>query len=148
MPSPLSEGQMAPDFKISDESGKEVSLRDLKGKNLVLYFYPKDDTPGCTIEACQFRDQFADFQKRNVQIFGISFDNSQSHQAFKQKFSLPFPLLVDAKGQLAQAFGVKGEKYPDRDTILIDAQGKVLKILRGVKPQGHAQEILQYFSGQ
>ncbi|KAB2842204.1 peroxiredoxin [bacterium] len=141
--SSLQEGQAAPEFSASDDQGHSVRLQDFKGKkNVVLYFYPKDDTPGCTIEACNFRDAYAQFQTKDTQILGVSFDDAASHQAFKQKFHLSFPLLVDSDRKIAQAYGVQGDKYPSRDTILIGKDGKILKIFRKVDPAGHAGEIL------
>lgn len=140
----LQEGQPAPDFTALDEQGHTHRLKDFKGKkNVVLYFYPKDDTPGCTIEACNFRDSFAQFQNKETQILGVSFDDAQSHQRFKDKFKLPFPLLVDEGRKIAQAYGVKGDKVPQRDTIVIDKDGLVQKIIRKVSPGGHDKELLE-----
>jgi len=142
--SSLQEGQAAPDFSAKDDQGNQVRLQDFKGKkNVVLYFYPKDDTPGCTIEACNFRDAYAQFQTQDTQILGVSFDDAASHQAFKQKFHLSFPLLVDSDRKIAQAYGVQGDKYPSRVTILIGKDGKILKIFRKVDPAGHSGEILK-----
>lgn len=141
--SSLQEGQPAPEFTAKDDQGNTVRLSDFKDKkNVVLYFYPKDDTPGCTIEACNFRDDYSKFQSKDTQILGVSYDDEGSHQAFKTKFNLPFPLLVDADHRIAAAFGVQGDKYANRDTILIDKSGKVKKILRKVDPASHAGEIL------
>ncbi|MFO1463953.1 MAG: peroxiredoxin [bacterium] len=141
--SSLQEGQAAPEFSAQDDQGNTIRLQDFKGKkNVVLYFYPKDDTPGCTIEACNFRDGYSQFQTKDTQILGVSFDDAASHQAFKQKFHLPFPLLVDSDRKIAQAYGVGGDKYPNRDTIVIDKNLKVLKIFRKVDPTHHAGEIL------
>ena len=141
--SSLQEGQTAPDFSAQDDLGKTVSLKDFQGKkNIVLYFYPKDDTPGCTIEACNFRDAYSQFQTKDTQILGVSFDDQASHQAFKQKFHLNFPLLIDSDRKIAQAYGVQGDKYPNRDTIVIDKNMKILKIYRKVDPAGHSGEIL------
>jgi peroxiredoxin Q/BCP len=139
----LQEGKPAPDFTARDEQGKTVHLKDFKGKkNIVLYFYPKDDTPGCTIEACNFRDSYAQFQNKETQILGVSFDDADSHQKFKSKFKLPFPLLVDEGRKIAQAYGVKGDKVPQRDTVVIDKEGLVQKIIRKVNPGGHDKELL------
>ncbi len=144
--STLLEGKPAPEFTAQDEQGNTLRLSDFKGKKrVVLYFYPKDDTPGCTIEACNFRDSYAQFQQKDTQILGVSFDNANSHEAFKQKFSLPFPLLVDQDRAIAKAYGVGGEKYPNRDTIVIDKEGIVERILRGVNPAPHAKELLEMF---
>jgi Peroxiredoxin len=134
---------MAPDFTAKDDQNQSVSLKDFRGKkNIVLYFYPKDDTPGCTIEACNFRDDYSKFQTQDTQILGVSFDDAQSHQAFKNKFKLPFPLIIDSDKKIAAAYGVQGDKYPQRDTILINKDGKILKIFRKVDPAGHSGEIL------
>lgn len=141
--SSLQEGQIAPDFSAQDEQGNTIHLKDFQGKkNIVLYFYPKDDTPGCTIEACNFRDAYSQYQTKDTQILGVSFDDALSHQAFKKKFHLSFPLLVDQDRKIAQAYGVLGDKYPSRDTIIIDKNGKILKIFRKVDPAGHSGEIL------
>jgi peroxiredoxin Q/BCP len=139
----LQEGKPAPDFTAHDEKGNTVRLKDFKGKkNVVLYFYPKDDTPGCTVEACNFRDSFSQFQDKQTQILGVSFDDAESHQNFKSKFHLPFPLLVDEGKKIAHAYGVQGDKVPQRDTIVIDKEGLVKKIIRKVSPGGHDKELL------
>lgn len=141
--SSLQEGQLAPDFSAKDDQNHNISLKDFRGKkNVVLYFYPKDDTPGCTIEACNFRDDYSKFQTQDTQILGVSFDDAASHQAFKSKFTLPFPLLIDSDRKIAAAYEVGGDKYPNRDTILIDKEGKILKIFRKVNPAAHSGEIL------
>ncbi len=147
--SSLQEGQASPDFKAQDESGNTVQLSDFKGKkNVILYFYPKDDTPGCTIEACNFRDNLNQFQNADTQILGVSYDDAASHQAFKEKFHLNFPLLVDSDRKIAEAFEVKamefkGAEYAERDTIVIDKEGNLKKILRKVDPKSHSAELLQ-----
>lgn len=142
--SSLQEGQASPDFKAQDESGNTVQLSDFKGKkNVILYFYPKDDTPGCTIEACNFRDNLNQFQTADTQILGVSYDDAASHQAFKEKFHLNFPLLVDSDKKIAQTFGVTGDQYAARDTIVIDKEGNLKKILRKVDPKSHSAELLQ-----
>lgn len=142
--SSIVEGKPAPDFSVPDETGKTIKLSDFKGKkNVVLYFYPKDDTPGCTIEACNFRDSWKKYQDADTQILGVSFDDSNSHQAFKEKFDLPFPLLVDSDKSLARAYGVKGDKFPNRDTIVIDKSGVISRVIRDVNPGGHDREILE-----
>lgn len=141
--SSLQAGQNAPEFSAQDDQGHTVNLKDFRGKkNVVLYFYPKDDTPGCTIEACNFRDDYSKFQSQDTQILGVSYDDSSSHQAFKEKFKLPFPLLVDSDRSIAQAYGVEGDKYPNRDTIVIDKEGKIKKIIRKVDPKSHSGELL------
>ena len=140
---PAQEGQTAPEISARDDQGNTVNLKDFQGKkNVVLYFYPKDDTPGCTVEACNFRDDYSKYKDKDTQIFGVSYDDASSHQAFKKKFNLPFPLLVDTDHKIAQAFGVEGDKYANRDTIVIDKEGKIKKILRKIDPKGHSGELL------
>ena len=142
--SELLEGSPAPEFSAKDELGNTVQLSDFKGKkNVILYFYPKDDTPGCTIEACNFRDNLNQFQNAQTQILGVSFDDAKSHQAFKEKFHLNFPLLVDSDKKIAMAYGVAGEQYAARDTIVIDKEGEIKKVLRKVDPKTHSEQLLQ-----
>src|SRR5438132_556359 len=132
----VKEGQAAPAFKLQDDEGNWVSLSDLRGKSVVLYFYPKDDTPGCTAEACSFRDEFAEFKTRGVEILGVSADSPESHQKFKQKYHLTFPLLSDPDKKTLKAYGVWKEKSMygrkfmgiERTTLLIDENGKIQKI--------------------
>ena len=143
----LQEGQTAPDFTAQDEQGNKVRLQDFRGKNVILYFYPKDDTPGCTVEACNFRDDISKFQSQETQILGLSFDDAKSHQAFKEKYHLPFPLLVDKGGKIARLFGVEGDQYANRDTIVIDKEGKIKKVLRKVDPRTHSGELLNLLGG-
>jgi peroxiredoxin Q/BCP len=143
-------GAKAPAFSAPDQSGKFVSLVDLKGRKVVLYFYPKDDTPGCTVEACSFRDQHSAFQQKGAVVYGISPDGAKSHNKFIEKFSLPFPLLSDQDHKIAEAYGVwveksmYGKKYMgvERSTFVIDAQGNLSAIYRRVKPEQHTAEIL------
>ena len=143
-------GSLAPDFQLPDETGKIRSLSEYRGKTIVLYFYPKDDTPGCTTEACEFRDAYEEYKKAGVIILGISPDASKSHTKFIEKFSLPFPLLADTDHAVCQAYGVWGRKkfmgreYDGvfRTTFLIDPDGKIVKVFEGVKPAGHAAEVL------
>jgi peroxiredoxin Q/BCP len=145
----LQEGQMAPDFTAQDEQGNTISLKDFRGKkNVILYFYPMDDTPGCTVEACNFRDDFPKYEGKETVIFGVSYDNADSHQAFKKKFALPFPLLVDTDKKIAQLFGVVGDKYANRDTLVIDKEGKIKKIFRKVDPKVHSGELLNLLGGK
>jgi thioredoxin-dependent peroxiredoxin len=149
----LKEGDKAPDFAVSDEAGKTVRLKDLRGKKVVLYFYPKDDTPGCTKEACSFRDSFSKFKKRGIEVFGVSLDSGKSHQKFINKFKLPFRLLADTERTLSDSFGTYGEKKfmgrtymgNNRMTFLIDEKGKIKKIFSKVKPEEHAEEVLAAF---
>ena len=149
----LKEGGRAPAFSTTDGDGNKVSLKDYRGKKVVLYFYPKDDTPGCTKEACSFRDAFSDFKKRGIDVLGVSPDNEASHKKFAAKFKLPFTLLTDPDHKIADSYGVYGEKkfmgrtYMGvmRTTFLIDEQGKIKKIFAKVKPDEHAQEVLDAF---
>lgn len=140
----LKEGDKAPDFKARTEDGKEVRLSDFLGKkNLVLYFYPKDDTPGCTKEACGFRDDFKKFSDTDTLIFGVSVDSAESHRKFKEKFKLPFPLLVDEDKTLAKTYGALGEKgYASRVTFLIGKEGRIKKVFPKVQVDGHSSELL------
>jgi peroxiredoxin Q/BCP len=151
-PITLSEGDLAPDFCAQDQSGVEVSLSKLRGKPVLLYFYPKDNTPGCTKEACAFRDQFSVFEKKGVQIIGVSPDSVKSHEKFSTKLDLPFPLLADVDKEIVQAYGVWGEKkfmgrtYDGtfRASFLIDSKGKILKIWPKVKAELHPEEVLEF----
>ena len=146
----LKEGDPAPDFTAASQSGGVISLADCKGKNVILYFYPRDDTPGCTKEACAFRDHFAEFTKAGALVFGVSPDSSKSHQKFAEKFKLPFTLLADEEKKIVQAYGVWGQKSflgrkylgTYRVTFLIGPDGRIKKIWPKVKPQEHAQEVL------
>jgi peroxiredoxin Q/BCP len=147
---PLAAGQPAPDFALPDENGVVHRLSDFRGRYVVLYFYPKDDTPGCTTEACEFRDAYADYERAGVVILGVSPDSPRSHTRFKQKHQLPFPLLADEGHAVCQQYGVWGRKkfmgreYEGvlRTTFLIDPQGQILKVFENVKPAGHAKEVL------
>ena len=149
----LKEGITAPNFTAKDEKGETVRLKDLRGQKIVLYFYPKDDTPGCTKEACSFRDAFSDFKKRGIRILGVSLDSEASHQKFTAKYNLPFTLLADTDHSIADAYGVYGEKKfmgrsymgVKRMTFLIDEKGKIKKVFEKVKPEEHAREILEAF---
>jgi len=147
------EGRVAPNFAAKDENGETVRLKDLRGQRVVLYFYPKDDTPGCTKEACSFRDAFADFKKRDIKVLGVSKDSEASHKKFAAKYKLPFTLLADPDHSIADAYGVYGEKKfmgrtylgVKRVTFLIDEKGKVKKVFEKVKPEEHAREVLEAF---
>ena len=144
-------GDKAPDFKSVNQNGEEVKLSALKGQPVVLYFYPKDDTPGCTVEACEFRDGYAKLKKKAA-LFGVSPDSPKSHTKFIEKFKLPFDLLADEDKAIAQAYGVwvkksmYGREYMGiaRTTFIIGKDGKIEKIYEKVKPQGHAEEILEF----
>jgi peroxiredoxin Q/BCP len=150
----LKEGSAAPAFKTTDAEGETVSLKDFRGQNVVLYFYPKDDTPGCTKEACSFRDAFAKFKKRGISVLGVSPDSATSHKKFATKYKLPFTLLADTDKSISEAYGVYGEKKfmgrtymgVHRTTFLIDEKGKIKKVFEKVKPEEHASEVLEAFA--
>ena len=150
----LKEGTTAPAFKTTDQNGESVSLRDLRGQRVVLYFYPKDDTPGCTKEACSFRDAYSKFKKHDITVLGVSPDKEASHKKFVTKYQLPFTLLADTDHSIADAYGVWGEKKfmgrtymgVHRTTFLIDEKGKIRKIFEKVKPEDHASEVLEAFA--
>ncbi len=139
----LQTGIPAPEFSLPDEQGDVVNLADLRGQRVVLYFYPKDDTSGCTAEACGIRDQFPRFQTQNATVLGVSPDNSQSHLAFKQKYSLPFTLLADTGQTVAEAYGARGPRGTKRITFVIDEQGQIQHVFEKVSPAEHAEELLQ-----
>ena len=142
----------APEFTLQDENGNEISLKSLRGKVVVLYFYPRADTPGCTIEACEFRDTYKQMQKTDAVLLGISPDTPKAQKKFQDKFKLPFPLLADADKKIAISFGVLQEKnmYGKkvmgvvRTTFVIGPDGKIQHIFPKVKPEGHAQQVLDY----
>lgn len=150
----LHEGDPAPDISLATDTGEPFQLSSLRGKNVVLYFYPKADTPGCTKEACAFRDDRAKFGHANTVIVGVSPDRSQAQAKFKQKFDLPFTLLADTSHEAAEAYGVwmqksmYGKKYMgiERTTFVIDPRGQIKKIFPKVKVEGHAQEVLAAIS--
>ena len=138
----LSVGTSAPAFSVKDTNGNTVSLSNFSGKTVVLYFYPKDDTPGCTKEACSFRDNYSTYQGKDVVVLGVSLDDSASHQAFTDKYNLPFPLLADTEGALTQAYDVDGGGYAKRVTYVIDGDGQIIKVYDSVKTDTHAEDIL------
>lgn len=146
----LKEGDKAPDFTAKDDEGNDVSLKDLRGKKVVLYFYPKDNTSGCTQEACDFRDNMGRIKRKDAIVLGVSPDSEKSHGKFKSKFDLTFPLLVDEDKKLVNAYGVwkeksmYGRKYigVERTTFVIDEKGKIAKIFPKVKVTGHVDEVL------
>ena len=150
----LKEGDTAPDFQTKDEQGREVKLSDFRGQKVVLYFYPKDDTPGCTKEACSFRDSHSVFEDKNIKVLGVSLDDETSHQAFISKYNLPFTLLSDTDHTVADAYGVYGEqtwgdkKYMgvSRKTFLIDEQGAIKKVFDKVNVEQHSDEVLEAFA--
>lgn len=144
-------GDKAPDFKLPDDTGKIISLKNFKGKKVILYFYPKDMTSGCTQQACDFRDNIKKFVKKNAVVIGISADDIKSHQKFKQKYELPFTLLSDETKNVLEQYGVwkeksmYGKKYMGivRTTFIIDEKGKIEKIFENVKVNGHIENLLQ-----
>ena len=146
----VEEGKPAPDFELTSDSGDTVKLSDLRGNPVVLYFYPKDDTPGCTVEACGFRDAYSEFEKRGAVVLGVSPDSETSHVKFKEKYALPFTLLADPDHHVAEEYGTwverknYGKTYMgiERSTFLIDSEGRVAKVMRRVKPDTHADEVL------
>lgn len=148
---PIEDGIPAPDFVLPDETGAERKLSDYQGSPVVLYFYPKDDTPGCTTEACNFRDDYSAYQEAGVMILGVSPDTPQKHTKFKEKYDLPFTLLSDVDHQVCELYGVwgrkkfRGREYDGvlRTTFLIDAQGQILKVFEKVRPADHSAEVLE-----
>jgi peroxiredoxin Q/BCP len=140
----VEEGKSAPDFELESDSGETVKLSDLRGKPVVLYFYPKDDTPGCTRQACGIRVAWSEFQRAGAKVFGISADDQASHERFKSKYELPFTLLADPEHKLGEPYGVgqKGKRSYERSTFVIDADGNIARILRRVNPDRHADEVL------
>jgi thioredoxin-dependent peroxiredoxin len=149
----LKEGDAAPDFQTRDEQGNPVKLSDFRGQKVALYFYPKDDTPGCTKEACSFRDNYSTVKEQGIKVLGVSLDDEASHQAFISKFNLPFTLLSDTDHTVADAYGVYGEqtwgdkKYMGvaRKTFLIDEEGKIKKVFDKVNVEAHADEVIEAF---
>ena len=146
----IEEGKRAPDFELQSDSGETVRLSDFRGKRVVLYFYPKDDPPGCTTEACEFRDAYDVYRRRGIEILGVSPDNVASHEKFKSKHDLPFTLLADPNHETAERYGVWGERSfagktymgINRSTFLIDEDGNVVRAMLGIKPAGHAAAVL------
>ena len=149
----VKEGEAAPDFEARDAEGNKVKLSDLRGQKVVLHFYPKDDTPGCTKEACSFRDSFAEFERRGIRVLGVSLDDEGSHRKFADKYKLPFTLLADTGHAVADRYGVYGEKQfagrkymgVDRKTFLIDERGRVVRVFDKVDVERHADEVLKAF---
>ena len=146
----IEEGKPAPDFELSTDTGETVRLADLRGKPVVLYFYPRDDTPGCTTQACGIRDAWEDFRKKGAVVLGVSPDDEGSHAKFREKYGLPFTLLADSDHKLTERYGFWVEKKNygktymgvERSTVVIDAEGNVAKIFRRVKPEAHANQVL------
>lgn len=152
----LKVGQKAPDFTATDQEGKPVSLGEYRGKKVVIYFYPKDDTPGCTKEACAFRDNFPNFKETGVEVLGVSVDNEKSHRKFADKYQLPFRLVSDEAKTIVEAYGVWGKKKfmgreymgTNRVTYLIDEEGNIEQVWPKVKPETHAAELLEWLQKQ
>ncbi|HET6643249.1 MAG TPA: thioredoxin-dependent thiol peroxidase [Gaiellaceae bacterium] len=146
----VEEGQEAPDFELTSDAGERVRLSQFRGRPVVLYFYPKDDTPGCTAQACGIRDSYDDFEQQGAVVLGVSPDEESSHVKFKQKYGLPFTLLADPEHEVAEQYGVWGEKNymgktywgVERSTFLIDEDGRIAKVMRRVKPDTHAERVL------
>jgi peroxiredoxin Q/BCP len=146
----VEEGKPAPDFQLSSDTGETVKLSDFRGKQVVVYFYPKDDTPGCTTQACGIRDAYGEFEREGAVVLGISPDDESSHARFKDKYNLPFTLLADEGHHVADEFGVWGEKSfagrkymgVERSTFVVAEDGTVKKVFRNVKPASHADDVL------
>jgi thioredoxin-dependent peroxiredoxin len=151
----VDEGSPAPDFELATDEGERVRLSELKGSPVVLYFYPADDTPGCTAQACEIRDQWSQFRERGAVVLGVSPDDEESHARFREKYSLPFTLLADPGHDVAEKYGVWVEKNNygrksmgiERSTFVIDQDGNVARALRRVKPEGHAERVLEALPG-
>jgi peroxiredoxin Q/BCP len=149
----LAIGQVAPDFELPDQDGRVHRLTDYRGGWVLLYFYPKDDTPGCTVEACTIRDNFPDFQELKLKVLGVSVDSVESHKKFSEKYNLPFALLADGQKETVKKYDVwgpikfMGREYEGtrRTSFLIDPQGRIIEIYENVKPETHAEEVLAYF---
>jgi thioredoxin-dependent peroxiredoxin len=140
----VEEGQEAPDFDLLSDEGERVRLSDFRGKPVVLYFYPRDDTPGCTAQACGIRDSYGDFRKAGAVVLGVSTDTQASHVRFKDKYELPFTLLADPDRTTGEAYGVTREdsRTFERSTFVIDPEGKVARVMRRVDPRSHAADVL------
>jgi len=138
----LSTGTAAPVFTAKDTNGNTVSLSDYAGKTVILYFYPKDDTPGCTKQACGFRDNYADYQSKNIAVLGVSADDEAAHQAFTQKYNLPFPLLADVDRSIIKAYDVDNGNYAKRVTYIIDENGTISHVYDSVQTATHATDVL------
>ena len=149
----ITEGKTAPAFTLADQNGNKVSLKDLRGQHVILYFYPRDDTPGCTKEACAMRDNMPRFKEIDFHVIGISVDDVKSHKRFAEKYRLSFDLLADEKKEVVRAYGVWGKKKfmgrefmgTLRTTFLVDPLGKIARIYEKVKPEQHAEEVLEDF---
>ncbi len=141
----VEEGKPAPDFELTSDSGERVKLSSLQGKPVVLYFYPKSDTPGCTRQACGIRDVYGEFQQKGAVVLGVSSDKEEAQAKFKAKYELPFPVLADPEHEAGKAYGVEKPDSPyfERSTFVIGADGKVVKVMRNVKPDDHAARVLK-----
>lgn len=138
------QGGSLPDLDLTAENGEHVGTAELKGQKTVLYFYPKDDTPGCTKEACAFRDRMEDYAKADIQVYGVSLDSPESHREFRDKYGLNFPLLTDEGGRASEALGILGDRgVSSRVTFLLDPEGNVSRVYPEVSPETHADEILE-----
>jgi peroxiredoxin Q/BCP len=152
----VEEGKPAPEFSLPSDTGETVALEELRGKPVVLYFYPKDDTPGCTAQACGIRDAWGEFERAGAVVLGVSPDGEASHATFKEKYDLPFTLLADTDHGLAEAYGVwvekqfNGKRYMgvERSTFVIDGDGNVARVFRRVKPAEHADQVLEALRAQ
>src|SRR5215467_7002031 len=147
--SPLKEGQAAPDFLAAITNGQTIHLKDFRGKKVVLYFYPKDDTPGCTVESCGFRDSYQKIRETGAEILGVSVDGVESHKMFTQKYNLPFQLVADVDHKITEQYGTLNDKWKQarRVTFIIDEKGKIIKNFDPVKPDIHPKEVLDVLKG-
>ncbi len=139
----LNVGSTIPEFETVDQNGNKISSEKLLGKVSVVYFYPKDDTPGCTTEACEFRDSMDEYRKNGIEVFGISVDSEASHKKFVNKYSLNFTLLADKEKRISEMFGVLGERSARRVTFIVDREGKIQYVFPKVSPKGHSSEVIQ-----
>jgi thioredoxin-dependent peroxiredoxin len=139
---PLNVGDTAPDFTVKDTNGNSVKLSDYAGQTVVMYFYPKDDTPGCTKQACSFRDNYEQYTSKGIPVFGVSMDDEASHQRFTEKFSLPFPLLADTDGAITKAYDVDGGGYSKRVTYVVTG-GKIAQVYTSIQTETHAMDVFQ-----
>ena len=142
MVEPLKEGTIAPDFESADQNGDRIKLSDFNGQVRVVYFYPRDNTPGCTTEACNFRDNYQDYEKRGVKVFGISVDSEASHKKFADRYDLNFTLVADKSKEIAEKYGVLGPSSAKRVTYIVDKEGKIAYVYPKVSPKDHATDVL------
>ena len=138
----LEAGNPIPEFETVDQNGKMVRSGDIRGKVSVIYFYPKDNTPGCTTEACEFRDSMDEYRKHGIEVYGISVDSQSSHKKFEDKYGLNFTLLADDKKEISEKFGVLGERSAKRVTFIVDKNGKIAHVFPKVSPKGHSEEVI------